>query len=142
MSVGAIEPQFYAALLEGMGLAADDLPGQMEQATWRDMKERFAAVFKTKSRDEWTEIFDGKDACVAPVLSMSEAHTHPHNMARGTFVEAFGARHPNPTPRFSRTKAEIVSGPSGVGEHTDEILAEIGYDEERVAKLRSAGVIA
>jgi alpha-methylacyl-CoA racemase len=141
MSVGAIEPQFYAVLLEGMGLADADLPGQMEKAAWPEMKDRFAAVFASKTRAEWTAIFEGRDACVAPVLSMAEAHTHPHNVARGTFVEAFGARHPRPAPRFSRTPAEIATGPSGVGQHTDEILAELGYDAGRIARLRESGAV-
>lgn len=142
VSVGAIEPQFYAELLDGMGLAGAELPAQMDRGAWPEMKQRFAAVFATKTRSEWTEIFEGRDACVAPVLSLAEAHTHPHNRARGTFVEAFGARHPSPAPRFSRTPATIESGPSGVGQHSDEILAEIGYDADRIASLRASGAVA
>ena len=86
MAVGGIEAQFYAALLEGLGLADDaSLPGQQSRDEWPAMKERFAAIFKTKTRDEWTAVFDGTDACVVPVLSPWEAHVHPHNVARSTY---------------------------------------------------------
>ncbi len=142
VSVGAIEPQFYAALLDGLGLAGEDLPGQMDMSAWPAMKERFAAIFRAKTRDEWCAQFEGKDACVAPVLSMSEAHGHPHNAARGTFVEAFDAIHPHPAPRFSRTPSEVATAPSKPGEHTDAILGEIGYDADRIRALREAGVVA
>lgn len=142
VSVGAIEPQFYAALLEGLGLAGEDLPGQMDKSAWPEMQVRFSKLFKSKTRDEWGAVFEGKDACVAPVLSMSEAPAHPHNVARGTFVDAFDAIHPSPAPRFSRTRGEIATAPSAPGEHTDAILAEIGYDAAKIESLREAGVVA
>ncbi len=142
VSVGAIEPQFYAALIEGLGLAGEELPGQMDMQTWPAMKDRFAAIFATRTRDEWCARFEGKDACVAPVLSMGEAPGHPHNVARGTFVDAFDAIHPHPAPRFSRTPSEVSTAPSKPGEHTDAILAEIGYDQAKIAALRDAGVVA
>jgi alpha-methylacyl-CoA racemase len=87
-------------------------------------------------------VFEGKDACVAPVLSMAEAPEHPHNAARETFVEAFGAIHPHPAPRFSRTPVGVTTAPSKPGEHTDEILGELGYDAAKVRALRDAGVVA
>jgi alpha-methylacyl-CoA racemase len=141
VSVGAIEPQFYAALLEGLGLAGEELPAQMDRKAWPAMKARFEAIFRTRTRDEWCERFAGRDACVAPVLAMSEVYAHPHNRARDTFFEAFGARHPHPAPRFSRTPSEVQRAPARLGEHTDEVLREIGYDAERIRGLREAGVV-
>jgi alpha-methylacyl-CoA racemase len=142
VSVGAIEPQFYAALLEGLGLAGEALPGQMDASSWPRMKTRFEEIFATKTRDEWVAHFEGKDACVAPVLSLSEAPEHPHNAARGTFVEAFGALHPHPAPRFSRTPAKVETAPSKPGEHTDAILGELGYAREKIEALRAAGAVS
>jgi alpha-methylacyl-CoA racemase len=142
VSVGAIEPQFYAALIDGLGLAGEALPAQMDRSAWPAMKARFEAIFRTRTRDEWCARFEGVDACVAPVLPMSEVHAHPHNRARNGFFEAFGARHPHPAPRFSRTPAELRRGPAKLGEHTDEVLREIGYGADRIRALREAGVIA
>jgi alpha-methylacyl-CoA racemase len=142
LSVGAIEPQFYAALLDGLGLSREELPPQMDRASWPAMKLRFEEIFRTRTRDEWCQLFEGRDACVAPVLAMSEVHAHPHHRARGTFFEAFGARHPHPAPRFSRTPSEVRRGPARLGENTDEVLGEIGYDAARIRALREAGVLA
>jgi alpha-methylacyl-CoA racemase len=142
LSVGAIEPQFYAALLDGLGLSREELPPQMDRASWPAMKLRFEEIFRTRTRDEWCQLFEGRDACVAPVLAMSEVHAHPHHRARGTFFEAFGARHPHPAPRFSRTPSEVRRGPARLGENTDEVLGEIGYDADRIRALREAGVLA
>jgi alpha-methylacyl-CoA racemase len=142
VSVGAIEPQFYAALLEGLGLSHEELPAQMDRPAWPAMKRRFREIFATRTRDEWCAVFDGVDACVAPVLAMSEVHDHPHNRARRGFFEAFGARHPHPAPRFSRTPCDVHRAPAKLGEHTDEVLSEIGYDAARIRALREAGVVA
>ena len=106
------------------------------------MKERFAAVFKTKTRDEWTAIFDGTDACVAPVLSAWEAHTHPHNVARSTFIEVDGAVQPGPAPRFSRTPSAVSKPPSPPGADTVSGLVEWGVPEDAVAKLRESGALS
>ena len=142
MAVGAIESQFYAALLEGLGLAGDtSLPAQMSRVEWPAMKERFAAVFKTKTRDEWTVLFDGTDACVAPVLSAWEAHTHPHNVARSTFIEVDGAVQPGPAPRFSRTPSAVSKPPSPPGADTVSGLVEWGVPEDAVAKLPRVGCL-
>ncbi|HEY8081656.1 MAG TPA: CaiB/BaiF CoA-transferase family protein, partial [Acidimicrobiales bacterium] len=103
VAVGAIEPRFYAALLEGLGLDAGELPRQMDSSSWPQMKARFAELFAQRSRDEWEVHFAGTEACVAPVLSPLEAPDHAHNAARGTFVEVAGVRQPGPAPRFSRT---------------------------------------
>ena len=143
MAVGAIESQFYAALLEGLGLAGDaSLPAQMSRGDWPAMKERFAAVFRTKTRDEWTAIFDGTDACVAPVLSPWEAHRHPHNVARSTYIEVDGAVQPAPAPRFSRTPSVVSKPPSPPGADTVSGLVEWGVDEGVVAKLRESGALS
>jgi alpha-methylacyl-CoA racemase len=132
VAVGAIEPQFYAALVAGLGV---DGTGQMDAAAWPARTERFAATFATRTRDEWVTHF-APEACVSPVLTFDEAAAHPHNVARGTF--AGGA--PAPAPRFAATPASPpkVSQP---GEWTDRVLAELGYDEPRIAALKAAGTI-
>jgi len=143
MAVGGIEPQFYAELLKGLGLDGDpSLPPQMSREDWPVLKQRFADVFKTKTRDEWTAVFDGTDACVAPVLSPWEAHLHPHNVARSTFVEVEGVVQPAPAPRFSRTPSAISSPPSPPGADTVSGLVEWGVDEGSIAKLRQSGALS
>jgi alpha-methylacyl-CoA racemase len=141
-AVGAIEPQFYAALLKGLGLDHEDLPAQNDRDRWPEMKERFAATFRAKTRDEWTAVFDGTDACAAPVLSPWEAHEHPHNRARGTFVDVDGVVQPGPAPRFSRTPSVISRPPSPAGADTEEGLAAWGVDTGRIAALREAGAVS
>jgi alpha-methylacyl-CoA racemase len=142
VSIGSIEPQFYAELLRLTGLEGEELPWQHERSEWPAMKERLAAVFRTRTRDEWCELMEGSDVCFAPVLSMGEAVEHPHNVARGTFVEVAGIPQPGPAPRFSRTPGEIRTPPAHAGQHTDDVLAEAGFDSDRIAKLREAGAIA
>ncbi len=142
VSVGAIEPQFWAQLLELTGLDAEDLPGQMDQPQWPAMKERVRAVFRRKTRQEWCRILEGSDACFAPVLSMTEAPQHPHNRERGTFVEVAGFLQPAPAPRFSRTPAEIQGPAPQPGQHTDEALAAWGIAPGELERLRGAGAIA
>jgi alpha-methylacyl-CoA racemase len=143
MAVGGIEAQFYAELIRGLGLEGDAyLPGQMARDEWPAMKARFTEVFKTKTRDEWTAVFDGTDACVVPVLSPWEAHRHPHNVARSTFVEVDGAVQPGPSPRFSRTPSVISSPPSPPGADTVSGLVEWGVEEGAIAKLRESGALS
>jgi alpha-methylacyl-CoA racemase len=138
LAVGAIEPQFYAELRRLAGLQDDaDLDGQMNFPEWPQLKEKLEAVFRTRTRDAWMAVFDGTDACVAPVLSLAEAPLHPHNAARGTFVEAHGVTQPAPAPRFSATPAtppRMATGDNGAD--TDTVLASIGYDKERIAGLK------
>jgi len=141
VSIGSIEPQFYALLLDKLGLAGEDLPKQMDRGAWPKLKERFVALFKTKTRDEWTQIMEGTDICFAPVLSLSEAPEHPHMKARNTFVEVDGVRQPGPAPRFSRTAAKIERAPAHPGEHTDEALADWGFAASELAELRKSGAI-
>lgn len=142
VSIGSIEPQFYAELIRLAGLDGEDLPAQMDREKWPDLKRRLREIFKTKTRDEWCAIMEGSDVCFAPVLSMAEAPEHPHNRARGTFVEVDGAVQPRPAPRFSRTPNEVARPPAVPGQHTDEALADWGFPPEEIAKLRELGAIA
>jgi len=141
-AVGALEAKFYAELLGVLGLEGEDLPGQMDRDRWPEMKIRYAEIFRSKTRDEWTALFEGTDACGAPVLSPFEAHEHPHNRARGTFVEVDGVTQPGPAPRFSRTPAWVSRPPSPPGADTDEGLAAWGVEAGTIAKLREAGAIS
>jgi alpha-methylacyl-CoA racemase len=141
VAIGSIEPQFYAELLKRTGLEGQDLPRQMDRAQWPAMKARLAAIFKTKTRDEWCALMEGSDVCFAPVLTMGEAYTHPHNVARGTFVEIAGKMHPAPAPRFSRTRPEIARPPAHAGQHTDEALRDWGFSDADLRTLRDAKAI-
>jgi alpha-methylacyl-CoA racemase len=142
ISVGSIEPQFYAELLRLSGLEGEELPGQMDRSQWPALKERVADVFRTKTRDEWCSLMDGTDVCFAPVLTMGEAPAHPHNRQRETFVEVAGVPQPAPAPRFSRTPGGIAAPAPHVGQHTDDALAEWGFAADEREKLRQAGAIA
>jgi alpha-methylacyl-CoA racemase len=143
VSIGSIEPQFYAALLAGLGLEDDDeMRPQMDRARWPAMKEKLAAIFRTRTRAEWTERFEGSDVCFAPVLSLAEAPSHPHLAARGTFVDVDGVIQPAPAPRFSRTPGTVAGGPPAPGRDTEALLAELGTSAEEVARLMGAGVVA
>ncbi|MBE2316076.1 CoA transferase [Solirubrobacter sp. CPCC 204708] len=133
VAVGALEPQFYATLLRLLEL--EDMP-QWERARWPEYKQRFAAVFATRTRDEWAARLEGEDACATAVLALHEAPHHPHNVARGTFTD-FG---PAPAPRFSRTPAAISRPPAEPGADTDAVLADWGIED--VAALRAAGAVS
>ena len=142
ISVGSIEPQFYAELLRLSGLGEqEDLPPQMDRTQWPAMKERVAAIFRSRTRDEWCAVMDGSDVCFAPVLSLDEAHLHPQNVERATFTERNGVLQPSPAPRFSRTEPAIAGPPAHPGQHTDEILGDWGFAEADIAKLRETGAI-
>ena len=143
MAVGGIEAQFYTELIRGLGLGGDtSLPSQMTRDQWPSMKVRFAEIFRSKTRDEWSAIFDGTDACVVPVLSPWEAHLHPHNVARSTFVEVNGTVQPAPAPRFSRTPSSISKPPSPPGADTISALVEWGVPQDAVKKLRQSGALS
>jgi alpha-methylacyl-CoA racemase len=141
LAVGALEPQFFAELCQTLGIEPADLP-QHDRDAWPAQRERLAALIATKPRDEWAAIFEGTDACVAPVLDLSEAPEHPHNVARQAFVEVGGVPQPAPAPRFSRTPGRVDRDPPRPGEHTDEILKELGLDDTSVEALRASGVVA
>ncbi len=142
VSIGSIEPQFYAELLQHTGLEGEELPWQMDRAQWGAMKDRLGEIFRSKTRDEWCSIMEGTDVCFAPVLSLGEAPEHPHNVHRNTFVELEGVVQPAPAPRFSRTEVSVQRPPAHAGQHTDEILTDWGFDVDRIAKLRDAGAVA
>ena len=141
VSVGSIEPQFYAELRRLAGLEAPEWNAQMDKSQWPDLKAKLADVFKQKTRAEWCEIMEHTDVCFAPVLSLSEAPEHPHNKARQTFVDVAGVVQPAPAPRFSRTPGAIDSPPAQPGRHTDEALVDWGIPADEVAKLRETGAI-
>jgi alpha-methylacyl-CoA racemase len=128
ISLGSIEPQFYALLLEKAGLSDPAMQGQMNRAEWPQLKAKVAAAIKAKTRDEWCEIMDATDVCFAPVLGLAEAPLHPHNAARQTFVEVAGVTQPAPAPRFSATPGAIQRPPAAIGAHTAEVLADWGIE--------------
>jgi alpha-methylacyl-CoA racemase len=127
VAVGALEPQFYAALVAGLDLAG--LPSRDDPRNWPELRARFTARFKDKSRDEWAEVFTGTDACVHPVLSMAEAARDPHLAARGTYVTEDGVVQPAPSPRFSRTPGALPGPAPAAGQHTVEALTAWGLED-------------
>jgi alpha-methylacyl-CoA racemase len=142
VSLGSLEPQFYAELLQRLGLENDGLPAQMDASGWETLRARFTELFKTKTRAEWDELLLGSDACYAPVLTMSEATNNEHMRARRTIIERDGVAQPAPAPRFSRTTAEVERSAPWPGQHTDEALAAWGVSAADVAKLRETGAVA
>jgi alpha-methylacyl-CoA racemase len=141
MSVGAIEARFYEELLDGLDIDPSALPSQHDMGRWPEMRERFAEVFKTKTRDEWAAIFDGKDACVAPILNMDEVDNHRHNKERDLLVEVDGVSQPAPAPRLSRTPGSIERPGTPRGSETQEILEELGYTKEEIEGLLQKNVV-
>jgi alpha-methylacyl-CoA racemase len=141
VAVGSIEPQFYQLLLTHTGLEGADLPVQMDRSTWPDMKKKFAAIFKQKTRDEWVSMMQDTDICFAPVLSMSEAMQHPHNRHRESFVEVDGIAQPAPTPRFLGTPTRVPRPPAKIGENTDDVLRDWGFAPAEIAALHRSGAV-
>ncbi len=139
--VGAIEPQFYAELVEKSGVDPNRFGPQMDSDQWVDFKTELTEVFKTRTRDEWCEIMEGSDVCFAPVLSILEAPDHPHNRHRETFVTVDGVTQPAPSPRFSRTAPEISHAARVPGEDTRSVLAEIGLGADEIGALESLRVV-
>ncbi|MBU0990051.1 MAG: CoA transferase [Proteobacteria bacterium] len=135
MAVGAIEARFYAELLEGLSIDPLTLPQQFDMLKWPEMIERFAGVFKTKTRDQWAAIFDGKDACVAPVLDLNEVSQHPHNREREIIINIDGVPQPAPAPKLSRTPGRATEPKGPRGANTKEILADLGYSGEEIKRL-------
>ncbi len=141
VSVGPIEPHFYAELVALAGLDEPDAPAQYDTAAWPEGKQRFAEVFAQKTRDEWCALLEGTDACFAPVLDMAEAPLHPHNVDRQSFIEIDGVVQPAPAPRFSSRPTHMPSAPVPVGNNTNEVLAEAGIPADAIASLRDRGVV-
>ncbi len=142
VSLGSIEPQFYAELLRLSGLGEQpDLPAQLDQGQWPAMKDRVASLIKSKTRAEWCEIMEGSDVCFAPVLTMREAASHPHNVHRETYIEVAGVTQPAPAPRFSRTAPAVQGPPAWPGQHTDEVLASFGFSASEVVAYRASGAV-
>jgi alpha-methylacyl-CoA racemase len=140
IAVGALEPKFYAELLKRLELDPDELPAQLDRDGWPELRAAFRARFAERSREEWVAVFDGSDACVAPVMSMADAPAHPHNAARGTFTEVAGVIQPAPAPRFSRTPAGPPTPPAPPGRDGADILAGLGYSAAEIASLAQDGI--
>ncbi|HEX6858960.1 MAG TPA: CaiB/BaiF CoA-transferase family protein [Caulobacteraceae bacterium] len=141
ISIGSIEPQFYALLLEKTGISDPEFKNQMSRDHWPALREKLAAVIATKSQADWCAIMDATDVCFAPVLDLDEAPRHPHNVERQTFVELAGVVQPAPAPRFSATPGEIQGPPPGIGAHNDQALADWGFSGSDIEALKGSGAL-
>jgi alpha-methylacyl-CoA racemase len=142
VAVGAIEPHFYANLVKVIGLDSENLPDQNDRAAWPQMRERFAKIFEQRTRDEWVVAAAGRDACLAPVLTIDEAPEHPQMQARDVYTMFDGLRHPSPAPRFSRTPSELRRPTSAPGRDSRQALADWGISPDQFAALEAAGAMA
>ena len=140
VAIGAIEAKFYAELLQRLGIANEALPKQHDRAGWPVLRERFAAVFAARTRDEWCAVFDGSDACFAPVLGFTEARAHPHHVERSASVTIDRVEQPAPAPRFDRTPGAVRGAPPERGQHGRAALADWGFEEDRVEQLAGLGL--
>lgn len=141
ISLGSIEPQFYALLLEKTGITDPAFQDQHDRAQWPELKRKIAAIIKSKTREQWCAIMEGSDVCFAPILNFDEAPQHPHNKARNTFIDLEGVTQPAPAPRFSRTQCQIQGPPPVAGAHTAAVLAEAGYSASDIESFRQFGAI-
>lgn len=141
VSIGSLEPQFYALLLEKAELDKQTFAPQLDQEQWPELKIKLAAVIKTKTRDAWCEIMEGTDVCFAPILSMNEAPHHPHNIARESYLHTDGVIQPAPAPKFSRSAPSVPASPAPAGSNTQGVLQELGYDGAQIAELKNQGVL-
>jgi len=141
VAIGAIEGRFYAELIERLGLDAQTLPGQFESERWPELRAAFAAAFKKKTREAWCRALEGTDVCFAPVLALAEAQQHPHNKARGAFVDIGGVTQPAPVPRFSRTPGAISRGAPRRGEGGAKALADWGFNAAEIEGFRARGAL-
>ncbi len=142
ISIGSIEPQFYALLLEKTGVDDPDFAAQMDRGRWDGLREKLAAVIARKTQAEWTDIMGATDVCFAPVLDLDEAPRHPHNVARQTFVELGGVVQPAPAPRFSATPGAIQGPPPAIGAHDREALGDWGFSDAEIEALKASGALA
>ncbi|MFG2657310.1 CaiB/BaiF CoA transferase family protein [Streptomyces sp. NPDC048425] len=142
ISIAANEPKFYAILVEALELSLDELPYQDDSSTWPQMGERFAAIFRTKTRDQWVGALQSLETCFAPVLTLEEAPHHAHNVARGAFVSLDGVLQPAPAPRFGRTPGAVSRPAAKPGEHTVEVLKDWGFTPDEIAGLADTGAVA
>jgi alpha-methylacyl-CoA racemase len=144
LAVGALEPRFYDELVRRTGFEPPEGEGRdrTDPGQWPAAREHWARLFRSRTRDEWAELLERTDACVAPVLDWREAPRHPHLAARQVFVERDGVDQPAPAPRFSRTPGTIRRPPPQPGEHTDDLLRELGLDGDRIGALRAGGAVA
>ena len=142
ISLGSIEPQFYALLKQIAGLSEADFGNQHDRSQWPAMKEKLAAVTLQKSQAEWCELMEGTDVCFAPVLNFVDAAAHPANVARDTYVEVGGVTQPAPAPRFSRTPSAVAHATHDAGEDTNDVLTAMGLAQDEIDKLREAGSIS
>ncbi len=142
ISLGPIEPQFYAELRQLLGLSDAEWDDQMDRSRWPDLKQKLAALVVQRTRAEWCELLEGTDTCFAPVLSVADAPGHAHNRERATFTEVADVVQPSPAPRLSRTPGAIRRPPPHAGQHTEEILVELGFNPDRIARLRASGAVA
>ena len=141
ISVGSLEPQFYALLLEKAEITDPEFQEQLDEAAWPAKREKLTQLFKTKTRQQWCDIMEGTDVCFAPVLDLKEAPNHPHNIDRKTFVELDGVVQPAPAPRFSRTQGEIQGPAAMAGEHTREVLSAWNFSDQEIGELQAAQAI-
>ena len=141
ISLGSLEPQFYALLLEKCGITDETFKEQSDQEAWPIKREKMEALFKTKTQEEWCGILEGTDVCFAPVLNLKEAPDHPHNKTRQTFVKVQGVTQPAPAPRFSRTQGKIQSPAALTGENTEEVLSDWGFSDSEISNLKMNNMI-
>jgi alpha-methylacyl-CoA racemase len=141
ISIGSIEPQFYALLLEKTGITDPEFANQMDRSAWPSLKAKLQDVLRTKTQAEWCAIMDATDICFAPVLDLEEAPKHAHNVARETFVTIEGVVQPAPAPRFSATPGAIQGPPPKIGAHNDEALTDWGFTAAEVAALKEKGAL-
>jgi alpha-methylacyl-CoA racemase len=142
MAVGALEEKFFTALVGALGFTTADFPGREDPTHWDAYRAKLASVFATRTQAQWTRVFAATDACVAPVLTMPEATTHPHAHARQAFIQLAGITQPAPAPRFSRTPSAVRGPPPVSGEHTRSVLLESGFSAADIERLVQAGAIA
>jgi alpha-methylacyl-CoA racemase len=141
VSIGAIEPKFHRPLFARLGIALDDLPDPLTRAEWPAVRARLTAVFRTRTRAEWTSLLSATDSCFAPVLGLGEVADDPHHVARSSFVSVDGVPQPAPAPRFSRTPGSVGGSPPAPGDDSAEVLADWGFSDEEIDDLTAAGAV-